>query len=63
LVGVLPRLAYTGFSFSQPFLVERVIDFIAEPADVNSNNTAYALITAYAIVYIGISVSYQFILP
>ncbi|KAJ5748330.1 uncharacterized protein N7511_010026 [Penicillium nucicola] len=58
LEGILPRLAYTGFCFAQPFLVERVLDFMTEPEHVNSNNYAYGLIGAYAIVYIGIAVSY-----
>jgi hypothetical protein len=56
LEGVLPRFAYTGFCFAQPFLVERVLDFMTEPEHVNSNNYAYGLIGAYAIVYIGIAV-------
>lgn len=55
--GIIPRLVYSGFSFSQPFLVERVLDFTAERRGPNSQNTAYALIAAYAIVYAGISVS------
>ncbi|KAJ5294660.1 hypothetical protein PENANT_c006G09572 [Penicillium antarcticum] len=58
LEGVLPRLAYTGFCFAQPFLVERVLDFMTEPEHVNSSNYAYGLIGAYAIVYIGIAISY-----
>jgi hypothetical protein len=56
LAGVLPRLAYTGFIFSQPFLVHRVLTFIEEPEDINSKNIAYGLIGAYALVYIGIAV-------
>jgi hypothetical protein len=59
LAGVLPRLAYTGFSFSQPFLVQRVLDFTTEPTDVSTKNNAYALVVAYAVVYIGLSVSYD----
>jgi ATP-binding cassette subfamily C (CFTR/MRP) protein 1 len=56
--GIIPRLAYSGFSFSQPFLVQRVLDFTAETRGPNSQNIAYALVAAYAIVYIGISVSH-----
>lgn len=56
LEGVLPRLAFTGFCFAQPFLVERVLNFMNEPEHVNSANYAYGLIGAYAIVYIGIAV-------
>ncbi|KAJ5740408.1 P-loop containing nucleoside triphosphate hydrolase protein [Penicillium malachiteum] len=59
LVGVLPRLAYTGFAFAQPFLVQRVLDFMEEPEHVNSSNYAYGLIVAYAIVYIGIAATWS----
>jgi hypothetical protein len=54
--GVLPRIAFTGFSFAQPFLVERVLAFMTEPEHVNSTNYARGLIAAYAIVYIGLAV-------
>ncbi|KAJ5629255.1 P-loop containing nucleoside triphosphate hydrolase protein [Penicillium herquei] len=59
LVGVLPRLGYTGFAFAQPFLVQRVLDFMEEPEHVNSSNYAYGLIVAYAIVYIGIACTWS----
>ncbi|KJK82405.1 Multidrug resistance-associated protein [Metarhizium anisopliae BRIP 53293] len=58
LAGTLPRLAYTGFSYSQPFLVERVLDFVSEDRAPDSKSTAYGLIGAYAIVYVGLSLSY-----
>ncbi|POR38791.1 Canalicular multispecific organic anion transporter 2 [Tolypocladium paradoxum] len=58
LAGVLPRLAYAGFSFSQPFLVQRVLDFTVESDELNTQNTAYGLIAAYAITYIGLSLAY-----
>lgn len=54
--GVLPRLAFTGFNFAQPFLVERVLNFMTEPEHVNSDNYARGLVAAYAIVYIGLAV-------
>ncbi|PHH89568.1 hypothetical protein CDD83_5759 [Cordyceps sp. RAO-2017] len=58
LTGIVPRLAYTGFSFSQPFLIERVLNFTTEPEFPNSKNYAYGLVGAYAIVYIGLSISF-----
>ncbi|KAM5429329.1 hypothetical protein McanCB56680_000032 [Microsporum canis] len=58
LAGVLPRLAYTGFSYSQPFLVQQVLDFTAEAPHAQTNNIAYSLVGAYAIAYIGLSLSY-----
>ncbi|KAJ5543476.1 Cyclic peptide transporter [Penicillium sp. DV-2018c] len=55
--GVIPRLAYTGFSFAQPFLVQRVLDFLSEAERPNSHTEAYFLIAAYGIVYIGLAIS------
>jgi hypothetical protein len=55
LEGVLPRLAYTGFLFAQPFLLQRVLDFVSN-RDVEKDETGYGLIGAYAVVYIGIAV-------
>jgi hypothetical protein len=49
-------LAFTGFNFAQPFLVERVLNFMTEPEHVNSDNYARGLVAAYAIVYIGLAV-------
>lgn len=54
--GVLPRLAFNGFNFVQPFLVQRVLDFMTEPDHVNSSNYAYGLVAAYGIVYVGLAV-------
>lgn len=54
--GVLPRLAFLGLSFAQPFLVERVLGFMTEPEHINSTNYARGLVAAYALVYIGLAV-------
>ncbi|TWU70754.1 hypothetical protein ED733_001354 [Metarhizium rileyi] len=56
LAAVLPRLAYTGFTFAQPFLIHRVLSFTSSAAP-RSANVAYGLIGAYAIVYIGSALS------
>ncbi|OJJ44494.1 hypothetical protein ASPZODRAFT_135308 [Penicilliopsis zonata CBS 506.65] len=57
LAPVLPRLAYTGFTFSQPFLINKVLTFTSRSSDEKSANVAYGLIGAYAIVYIGAAIS------
>lgn len=53
LAGCLPRLAYIGFTFAEPFLVQRVLDFTAEPDGPNTRNIGYGLIGAYALVHLG----------
>ncbi|KAH7305780.1 ABC transporter [Stachybotrys elegans] len=58
LSGVLPRLARSGFLFSQPFLIERVLGEIGNDGEPHSKSKAHALVGAYAIVYIGLALSY-----
>ncbi|EFR02843.1 hypothetical protein MGYG_05844 [Nannizzia gypsea CBS 118893] len=58
MAGILPRLAYTGFTYSQPFLVQRVLDFTAQVPHAQTMNIAYSLVGGYAVVYIGLSVAY-----
>ncbi|GAD93146.1 ABC transporter [Paecilomyces variotii No. 5] len=57
LAACLPRLAYTGFTFAQPFLIDRVLSFTSGSRDNRSANEGYGLIGAYAIVYIGAAIS------
>lgn len=57
LAACFPRLAYTGFTFAQPFLIDEVLSFTSSPPEKRSSNDAYGLIGAYAIVYIGAAVS------
>ncbi|EGX92245.1 ATP-binding cassette transporter, putative [Cordyceps militaris CM01] len=55
LVAVVPRLALIGFSFSQPYLLERVVLLLESknPRD----NFENGLVGAAALIYIGITVS------
>jgi ATP-binding cassette subfamily C (CFTR/MRP) protein 1 len=57
-VAIIPRLFLTGFRFAQPFLIRTAVGFVSAPNEPNSANMGYGLIAAYAIVYIGIAVSY-----
>ncbi|KFY10231.1 hypothetical protein V491_07753 [Pseudogymnoascus sp. VKM F-3775] len=57
LAAVVPRLCLIGFNYSQPFLINRVIDFIGETGDTSSANNGYGLIGATALIYIGIAIS------
>ena len=54
---VPPRLALIGFTFCQPFLIERAVEYSQEPVTTHSTNEGYGMIGAYAIVYIGIAVT------
>lgn len=55
LLPIVPRLALLGFTFSQPFFIETLLDYRAEPmldADVG-----YGLIGASLLIYSGIAIS------
>jgi ATP-binding cassette, subfamily C (CFTR/MRP), member 1 len=51
------QTALTGFSFAQPFLVNRIVDFVGRPWTELSGDTMGGLVGATAIIYIGLAVS------
>ncbi|KAL7785438.1 multidrug resistance-associated protein [Trichoderma afarasin] len=58
LLPIGPRLALLGFTFCQPFLIQRVLDYLASlSTDDASPNTGYGLIGATIFVYSGIAIS------
>ncbi|OAQ96826.1 hypothetical protein LLEC1_02049 [Akanthomyces lecanii] len=58
LAAMPARLVYAAFTLSQPFLVQRVLDYTATSPTESDKNTAYGLIAAYALAYIGIAIAY-----
>jgi hypothetical protein len=58
LSGVPPRLALIGFKFSQPFLINTIINFVGSPTRPEFDaQIARGLVGATALVYIGIAVT------
>ncbi|OBT87528.1 hypothetical protein VE02_03750 [Pseudogymnoascus sp. 03VT05] len=57
LPAVVPRLCLIGFNYSQPFLINRVIDFVGKTGNASSANNGYGLIGATVLIYIGIAIS------
>ncbi|ETN41096.1 uncharacterized protein HMPREF1541_03031 [Cyphellophora europaea CBS 101466] len=55
--GMLPRLALSGFTFAQPFLITRVVNFATDPVVRLDNQLGNGLIAATALIYIGLAVS------
>lgn len=55
IAGVIPRLCLIAFTFSQPFLLARVIDHEEDPNSSQASPTWDVI--AYAAVYVGIAVS------
>ncbi|KAI6361085.1 hypothetical protein MCOR25_006549 [Pyricularia grisea] len=56
LAPVIPRLAVTGFTFSQSFLITALLEYLENGRDRPASH-GYGLLGAYAFVYIGIAVS------
>ncbi|EAW08899.1 putative ABC transporter [Aspergillus clavatus NRRL 1] len=52
-----PRLCLLGFTFAQPFLINRTVTFVSQPVTEETQNAGYGLIGAFALVYIGLAVS------
>lgn len=50
-------MALLGFTYSQPFLINRVISFLGEAEDANSQSIVYTLIGATALIYVGMAIS------
>ncbi|KAI1626473.1 hypothetical protein EDD37DRAFT_648899 [Exophiala viscosa] len=56
--GMIPRAALTGFTFAQPFLITRVVDFATDPkVGKLDRQFGNGLIAATALIYIGLAVS------
>ena len=53
---ILPRLCLVAFTFCQPFLITRAIDYVTDPGDNADKNGGYGLIAATALVYLGLAV-------
>ena len=57
LTPILPRLALIGFTFCQPLLLNRYLNFLQNKDE--SINIGYGLLGAYGVVYLGIAVSHS----
>jgi ATP-binding cassette subfamily C (CFTR/MRP) protein 1 len=55
LRAIIPRISLIGFVICQPLLLQRLVEFLHDSSE--SQDIGYGLISAYAIVFIGIAVS------
>ncbi len=53
LGSVVPRLAHSAFLFTEPFLLQRVLKYMADSRGPLSHEISYGLVGAYAIVHVG----------
>lgn len=63
LAPVLPRLCLSGFTFAQPFLINKAIVLAADPTGQPYDNYADGLIVAFIFVYSGLAVSVASVIP
>ncbi|KAL3417152.1 ABC multidrug transporter [Phlyctema vagabunda] len=54
---VIPRCSLIGFSYAQPFLINRALRLISQPKKIETTNYAYGMIAATGLVYLGIAIS------
>lgn len=57
LTAVLPRLCFTAFTFTQPFLIDAVVKYLQTVSENHNRKDGYGLLGAYIIVYVGLGVS------
>ncbi|KAL9106441.1 MAG: hypothetical protein Q9227_008529 [Pyrenula ochraceoflavens] len=57
LLPVGPRLAWTGFKFCQPFLINTLLDYLQQSEETSDKNIGYGLIGATIVIYTGIAFS------
>ncbi|KAJ5085131.1 hypothetical protein N7532_009902 [Penicillium argentinense] len=55
--AVLPQICLTAFTFCQPFLISATINFISEPSTSENRVQGPALVGAYVLVYMGMTIS------
>lgn len=59
LLAVFPRLCLIGFTFAQPFLINRVITYVEGDKGTDPRSYAYGLMGATALVYLGLAVGHS----
>lgn len=52
--GALPRLCLTGITFTQPFMIDTLTNWIQD--EKSSGSSGNGMIGAYGLIYLGIAV-------
>lgn len=58
--AVIPRLCYTGFSFAQPFLINKIVDVVGTLKSSHPQGTVGGLVGATTLIYLGLAVCFLF---
>ncbi|KAK4168151.1 ABC transporter [Cladorrhinum sp. PSN259] len=57
LIPIVPRLALLAFTMCQPLMVQRLLNYLSDPAPLGDRNIGYGLVGAAIIIYFGMAVS------
>uniref|UniRef100_A0A8H7K1N0 ABC transporter domain-containing protein n=1 Tax=Bionectria ochroleuca TaxID=29856 RepID=A0A8H7K1N0_BIOOC len=57
LLPIFPRICLIGFTFCQPFLINRLLEYLAQDGEESSEHDAAGLVGATILVYLGIAIS------
>lgn len=57
LAGVVPRLLFSAFTLSQPFLITAVVQYIEQPAEERNVQVGHSLIGATILIYAGMAIT------
>jgi ATP-binding cassette subfamily C (CFTR/MRP) protein 1 len=55
--AICPRICLIGFTFAQPFLINRLIEIVSEEMTEESKRDGYGMIGAAVVIYVGMAVS------
>lgn len=54
--AIPPRLVFSALTYTQPFLISRMVDYVSSPASPLDRQIGFGMVGAYGLVYLGIAV-------
>lgn len=61
LAPIVPRLVLLAFTFCQPLLLQRFLDYLQNPIERQDVRVGYAMMGAYFLTYCGMAVNAPFL--
>ena len=60
LAAIFPRLCLIGFTFCQPFFLNRLLRYLQEPYSRDEDDGGIVYVVVYALIYLGMAISTGF---
>ncbi|KAK3987100.1 ABC transporter [Cladorrhinum sp. PSN332] len=57
LIPIIPRLALLAFTMCQPLMLQRLLNYLSDPVQLEDRNIGYGMVGAAVIIYVGMAVS------